>query len=279
MQNQPSQREYWTGRAGDEWASHPERIDAQLAPIAAAALAAAAFRAGERVLDIGCGAGGTTLDIARRVGPSGSVTGVDLSPQMLKVARERARRAGLEIEFLEADAGAASFPERFDAAFSRFGVMFFEGPVAAFAHIRRAMRAEGRLTFVCWRSMAENPWASVPVAAIEPMLATPLAPPDPEAPGPYALCDAGKVERILRTAGWRNVALSAWDGPMSIGGSGTLEEVVDFVLRIGPCARAVAEQKLDVGEARRRLMDHLAPLHRRGNLEVPAACWVVTANA
>ncbi|MGQ0532827.1 MAG: class I SAM-dependent methyltransferase [Caulobacteraceae bacterium] len=279
MQGQPSQREYWSGKAGDEWASHAERIDAMLAPIAEEALGVGAFRPGERVLDIGCGAGATSIEIARRVGASGAVVGVDLSPQLLRVARERASKAGLAVDFMEADAGAASFGQSFNAAFSRFGVMFFEAPAQAFAHIRAAMRADGRLAFVCWRSMAENGWATTPIAAVEAMLKAPLPPADPDAPGPYAFADGAKVERILREAGWRNIALSRWEGGLTLGGGGTLAEIADFLLRIGPCARAIAEQSLDTDEARRRLMDALAPHYRDGAVMLPAACWLVTANA
>jgi SAM-dependent methyltransferase len=279
MTSQPTQREYWSGKAGEEWAAHAERIDAMLAPIAEAALRAGAFQPGERVLDIGCGAGATSVEIARRVAPGGSVTGVDISPQMLHVARERARAAKVTAEFIEADAGAATFERPFDAAFSRFGVMFFEAPAPAFANIRRALRPGGRLTFVCWRPIAENPWATIPIAAIEPMLKTPLQTPDPDAPGPYALAEAGKIERVLGEAGWRDIALTHWDGALPIGGPGTLAEIASFVLKIGPCARAIADQALDAEEALRRLIERLEPLHRDGSLQMQAACWIATANA
>ena len=275
----PTQREYWSGKAGDEWAAQAERIDAMLAPIAEVIIQAGAVQAGERVLDIGCGAGATSIAIARRVGAGGGVTGVDLSPQLLGVARRRAAEAGAPAEFVEADAGVATFAQPFDVAFSRFGVMFFEAPAAAFAHIRSTLRADGRMAFACWRPIADNPWATIPMAAIEAMLTAPPARPDPDAPGPYSLADKDKVERILRNAEWRDVAVTAWDGGINVGGGGSLEEISDFLLRIGPTARAIAEQSLDVGEARRRLMDRLAPLYQDNGVVLPGACWIVTAKA
>src|SRR5580765_5556043 len=122
MQQGMTQREYWSGKAGNEWALHAARIDAMLAPVTGAALDFATFKSGERVLDIGCGSGATSLDIARRVSPTGHVVGVDLSPQMLDVARKRAKLAGLAADFIEADASMADFGDRFDVAFSRFGM-------------------------------------------------------------------------------------------------------------------------------------------------------------
>lgn len=279
MPNPPTQREYWSGKAGGEWAAHAERIDAMLAPVTDNVLAAAALKSGDRVLDIGCGAGVTTLEIARHVGSSGAVVGVDISPQLLEVARERATAAELDAKFIEADAGSGEIGDGFDVAVSRFGVMFFEAPIPAFAHIRDAMRPAGRLAFACWRPMPDNPWATIPISAIEPMLKEPLPRPDPDAPGPYAFADPAKVERILRESGWRNIKLDRWDGDISIGGRGSLEEIADFVMRIGPCARAIADQDLDGAEAQRRLIERLAPLYCDGALMIPAACWIVTATA
>jgi SAM-dependent methyltransferase len=198
---------------------------------------------------------------------------------MLDVARKRAKQAGLAADFIEADASSADFGDRFDVAFSRFGVMFFDAPANAFAHIRISMRAKGRLSFVCWRPIQENSWATMPLEAIAPMLKTPLQPPDPEAPGPYSLADDAKVRRLLQDAGWRDVAFSRWDGLFLVGGGGALEEAADFLLRIGPCSRAIAEQGLDAAEAKQRLIDRLAPLQTETGVAMPGACWLVSAVA
>jgi SAM-dependent methyltransferase len=279
MSQQPTQREYWSGKTGDEWARQADRMDATLAPMTKAALDRAAFKAGERAVDIGCGAGATTLAIARAVGPSGAAVGVDISPQLLNAARERASAAALPAQFIEADAGVEKFGDDFDVAFSRFGVMFFEHPAQAFANIRAAMRPGGRLVFLSWRAFEGNEWAMIPVAAIIPMLTAPLALPNPDAPGPYGLSDDAKIKRVLAESGWRDIDVSPWDGPIAMGGGGSVDDAVDFVLRIGPCARAMAEQKLDLNEARRRLTDALAPRHNGAGVIMNAGCWLVTARA
>lgn len=274
-----SQKEYWSGKVGSEWAAHADRIDAMLSPMTEHALQLAGFQAGEHVLDIGCGAGDTSLAIARAVQPGGSVTGVDLSPQMLAVAKARAAEQKLFTEFMEADAGTMKLGRSFDAAFSRFGLMFFEQPAAAFAHLRRELRSGGRLTFVCWRTLEENTWATAPIEAVKPLLKQPAAPPDPDAPGPFALADRRKIERVLDEAGWRGVEITPWNGAISIGGGGSLQDAVDFLLRIGPCARAIADQALDARQASQRLSEALAPLHSDRGVGLAAACWVVRATA
>jgi SAM-dependent methyltransferase len=274
-----SQREYWSGKVGGEWAINAARIDAMFAPLTGALLDFAAFKSGERVLDIGCGAGATSIEIARRVGATGAVVGADLSPQMLHVARERARAEDLAIEFVEADVAAAALPGTFDAACSRFGVMFFDAPEAAFARIRDRLRQNGRIAFMCWRPIVENVWATLPLEAISPLLKAPLARLDPDAPGPYSLADEAKVGRVLKAAGWRDVSLSRWDGDLNIGGGGGLSDTADFILKIGPCARAVAEHELDRTAAKQLLIEAFARFADDTGVALPAACWLVSATA
>lgn len=279
MTDLPLQKEFWSGDAGEKWAANADRIDAMLRPLTEDALARAGFAAGERVLDIGCGAGATSLRIAQHVQPNGSVTGVDISPQLLRVARARAAGAGLPVEFVEADAGAAKFGDAFDAAFSRFGVMFFDDTGAAFANIRSALRSGGRLFFVCWRPLVENTWATTPIDAIRPMLQAPLTPPDPDAPGPFRLADPNKIERMLADSGWSEVKLDRWTGDVLVGGGGSLEDTAEFLVRIGPCARAIADQGLDANEVRARLMDAIGPRETPDGVPLTAACWLVSARA
>ena len=159
------QATYWNEGAGPTWVELQAPLDRQLAPLGQAAMAALAPKPGERILDIGCGAGNTTLELARAVAPDGRVTGADISHTLLEVARRRgADMAG--VRFVEADVQVHSFePGGFDAVFSRFGVMFFSDPTAAFVNIRRALKPGGRLAFVCWRTPAENPIMSLPMAA------------------------------------------------------------------------------------------------------------------
>lgn len=275
-----TQREYWNGKVGDEWAAQADRTDRMLAPLNAAGFAVLRLQPGEHALDIGCGAGATTMEMAALVGAGGRVVGVDLSRPLLDLGRKRAADQGLAVTFAEADAGVEAIPGApFDAAFSRFGVMFFSDPVAAFAHMRAAMRPGGRLVFVCWRPMKTNYWATIPIDAITPLLKAPLTPPDPEAPGPYALADDAKVRRILQQSGWRDVAIEPWDGDLVIGGSGGAQETADFMTRIGPCARAIADQDIDRAEAMQRIVDKLAPHQTPDGVALPAACWIVSARA
>ena len=155
------QIEYWNGPVGERWARLQEQIDASLAPITVAAMPFANPRPRERVLDIGCGAGTTSYMLAKAVGPEGNVTGVDISEPMLAHARSR----GIGVNFRKADAATHLFHPTHDLVFSRFGVMFFDDPAAAFANIRKALKPRGRLAFACWRSVNENLWASLPFAA------------------------------------------------------------------------------------------------------------------
>ena len=196
-----AQVDYWNTGAGPVWAELQDMLDRQLDPLGRAAQQALDVAPGERVLDIGCGCGHTTLALAEAASPNGQVLGVDISGPMLAVARGRAATNPV-IRFIEADAQTADLPSgAFDAAYSRFGVMFFADPAAAFGNIRRAVRAGGRLGFVCWRAFSENLWMRGPAEAAAAFL--PSAPaPDPEAPGPFAFADPSRVRRILEEAGW-----------------------------------------------------------------------------
>ena len=160
------QVEYWNTQ-GARWVEVGPRIDAQLEPLGLATIERAAVRVGERVLDVGCGCGQATLQLAERVGATGSVLGSDISEPMLARARERAGEAGLEnVEFRQGDAQTEPFPEsHFDLIFSRYGVMFFADSEAAFANLRVALRPGGRLVFVCWQELGKNPWLEQPLGA------------------------------------------------------------------------------------------------------------------
>jgi len=273
----PTQREYWNSQVGDEWVLHADAIDKMLADLTQAAFAPLNLQSGERVLDIGCGSGAATLKAAQLVAASGRATGVDISRPLLELARRRAKGRG-NLAFFEADAGAADIPGApFDAAFSRFGVMFFDQPVAAFRNIREAMAPGGRLVFASWRPFAENLWTAQPLAALTPMLKEPLKPVDPDLPGPFALSDAGKIHRILDAAGWRDVSIGRWDGDVVLGANA--REAAAFLLKIGPCARAINEQGLDAAEVERLLLQFLATIEGPKGIARPAACWIVHASA
>jgi SAM-dependent methyltransferase len=272
---------YWNECAGPAWVENQERLDAQIAPLGARARQRAAIGAGDRVLDVGCGCGSTTLEIARIVGPDGGVVAVDLSGPMLARARERALAAALDdrIEWRCDDAQTAPLEAAaYDVVFSRFGVMFFADPVAAFANLRRALRPGGRLGFVCWQSRERNPWMLAPALAAARHVAFP-PPPLPDAPGPFAFADAERVRRILDAAGLGAVEIEAVDEPMRLAGE-TLDEAVALCLRIGPVGAALREANADAVQRSRvadAVREALAPFETPRGVEAPAGAWIVHA--
>jgi SAM-dependent methyltransferase len=271
------QLKFWNDKAGRDWTELQERMDANLSGIHDAIIAFAAPRSGESVLDIGCGTGTTSMVLADRVGPSGRVTGIDLSEPMLGLARRRgAGRANLD--YILADASLHAFAAEHDLLFSRFGVMFFDDPAEAFANLRKAMKAQGRLAFVCWRTPPENPWASAPVRAAKPFLPD-QPPPDPLAPGPFAFSDPERIRAILARAGFSVLRIEPYDGVMNMGHD--LDVAAAHTLRIGPLSRAIG----DVDAATRQkiviaVKEAFQPfITREGDVAPPTACWLVEARA
>jgi SAM-dependent methyltransferase len=213
----------------DAWAEVREPLELQLAPLGRRALAALAPLPGESVLDIGCGGGETALDLVRAVAPAGTVMGIDLSAAVLAFAR-RAAKGCASVRFVQADAQVFPFvPASFDAAFSRFGVMFFADPTAAFTNIRRSLRPHGRLAFVCWRALAENPLDILPLSAAAAHL-PPQPADDPHVPGPFAFADPYRVRGILQRAGFEDVVITAHDEQV---GSGDLDTMLAVCSRVG----------------------------------------------
>lgn len=268
----------WNGELGRRWAESRAELERVVAPFGRAALERAALRGGEGVVDIGCGSGETTFEIARRVGARGRVLGVDVSRPLLAVALDRARRENCgHVEFREADAAQADLPPQTDVLFSRFGVMFFADPVAAFAHLRGALRAGGRLVFVCWRAPHDNPWAMVPLAAARQAVGIVPPPPEPNAPGPFAFVDGTRVRTILESAGLREVAVDRCDAAVTIGT--TPRAAAESCLRVGPVARYVREHApARAGEIVDAIAAALAPLAAAdGRVELEGSAWLVSA--
>ncbi|HEV2364530.1 MAG TPA: methyltransferase domain-containing protein [Caulobacteraceae bacterium] len=266
--------EYWNSEAGETWAELGPLLDRQIEGIGRRAMDALGVRAGERVIDVGCGAGQTSVELAARVGPTGAVLGVDISAPMLAVARKRAAQSP-QIRLVQGDAQIFDFePGWGDAAFSRFGVMFFADPPAAFANIRRGLRSGARLAFACWREPFLNPFMGLPFAAAAPLLPEPPAPFDPTAPGPFAFADEARVRGILADAGFADVKMTPNDEKI---GGGTLEETLRLALSIGPLGRAVRDRP----ELRERVRDAVrAALEKEekdGRIFLGSASWIVTA--
>jgi SAM-dependent methyltransferase len=267
---------YWNEAAGPTWVQAQDPLDRQLAPLGARAMAALAPAAGERVLDIGCGAGATSLALAEAVGPAGSVLGVDISAPLLAAARARAADAP-NLRFAQADAQAWPFdPASFDAAFSRFGVMFFADPTAAFGNIHGALRPGGRLAFVCWRRPEESPIITLPMQAAIPHLPEPPQPPTPGAPGPFAFADPDRVRAILDAAGFGEVALQPHDEKV---GGGDLETAVGMAFKIGPMGTLIREQPHLRPKVEAAVREAMAAHDTPDGVKLNAAVWIVTARA
>lgn len=271
------QSDYWNGEVGQRWAAYHQALDAAFAPFTEALFAGAALDPGDRVLDIGCGAGDTALIAARRVGRSGRVTAADLSEPLLAVGRERAAREAPDaapIEWLRADAQDHAFEPQFDHALSRFGVMFFEDSAAAFANIRRALVTGGRLRFLCWRSMAENQWVTLARDAVLPLLPE-VEPPQPDAPGPFRFAAPDTLLPILEAAGFRAIACEPIDRLMRVGA--TPEAAADFVATRGPVARLLRERDPALQATALKIITQLfTERFGKGPIDLGAACWLVS---
>ncbi len=267
----------WNDKAGQNWTQLQQRMDANLSPIHAAVMAFANAQVGEAVLDIGCGTGTTTMALADAVGAHGQVKGVDISQAMLTLAKSRAV-GRTNVSFDLADASAYPFAQQYDLLFSRFGVMFFDDPIAAFANLHRALKPGGRLAFVCWRTGAENLWATAPLAAAKPFLPEQPAS-DPYAPGPFAFADPQRLLSILSDVGFHDVETRKYDGVMPMGRD--LDLTAEQTLQIGPLARAVGEADPDAAtrakivEAARAAMSSF--IDAEGEIAPPTACWLVSA--
>jgi SAM-dependent methyltransferase len=268
------QASLWNGPGGEMWlAAYDRRIDRDLRPYGQAALDEAAARPGERVLDIGCGTGGTTADLARAVAPDGTVLGVDISETLVAAAR---RQAIANARFEIGDAATHPFePKSFDLLFSRFGVMFFGDAVAAFRHLHGALKATGRIVFICWRSPQENPWGLVPFMAAARHL-PPMQRPGPEEPGQYAFGDRARVERILKASGFGAPRIRPVDHPIRLGKD--IRETLDNLGKFGLLARAFASSTPDqVRKALEAVAAALEPHARAEGVILPGAAWLVSA--
>ncbi|WP_176090997.1 class I SAM-dependent methyltransferase [Burkholderia ambifaria] len=271
----------WNGQSGERWVAYQARLDAMMAVFGQAAIEAAAPATGERVLDVGCGAGASSLDLAARVGVGGQVLGVDISEPLIRRARALAPQDAPAL-FRGADASSAELPEgAFDLLFSRFGVMFFDDPTAAFAHMRRALKPGARVAFVCWRGMAENDWVRLPMGAIKGIV-PPTAPPDPEAPGPFSFGDRGRVARILTAAGFTDIAIAPFDASIPFGEGETrdaaIDDAVEMTLEVGPLSHVLADQPDDIrARASAAVRAAFAGLPGERSVMIDGAAWIVTA--
>lgn len=276
-----SQAALWSGPVGRSWVRNAVAYDRILEPLGRAALDRLELGPQQRVLDVGCGTGTTTLEIGQRVFPGGSVVGVDVSRPMIEYARARLNDSsnGKTVEFAALDVENDEVPGPFDAAFSRMGVMFFDDPKAAFANIASSLRARGRLAFVCFKSPAKNPFITIPTGAALAVLDGPRMPP-PGGPGPFSLANPDLVRGILESAGFEHVALSSGPDEVTLGPAGDLDELARQALEQNPLVMSLLTANPDarqaaVAAAAGSLGEHV----EADEVRLGAGTWIVEARA
>jgi SAM-dependent methyltransferase len=273
------QASYWNEQAGHRWVAMARDLDAQLEPFGIVVASKLGLASGERVLDVGCGAGATSLMLAERVRP-GPVVGIDISGLLLERARQRGE--GIKnLRFENADAQTFTFAaSSYDAVFSRFGVMFFADPIEAFRNLRSGLRTGGRLGFVCWRAMRDNPSFTLPLQAALPFLPEPPQPPEPGAPGAFSFADEDRIRTVLELAGYSDIDIAPQDTALVVAGRSDMEGAVELALQVGPLSRALSMvAETTHARVRAAVRDAFAPHHTASGVTLPAATWIVTARS
>ena len=271
----PFTEDYWKEEGGHKWVEHIDATESSLEAFNEILLEQAFINDGEWVLDVGCGGGMNSMEIAQRVGPGGWVRGLDISGPILKIARSRGEGYS-NLEFIEGDAARVSLEEdNYDLIFSRFGVMFFSDPVAAFTNLRNSLKSTGRMVFLCWRSLQENPWMSIPAQAVSSVVEPQGPAPDPTAPGPFSLAESSRIEELLTSAGLKIIDLRTVDVVMRLG---PMSETVEYFLKMGPAAAALADAGEELKKAAAEALRHaLEQFESNGTVNPPAAAWIVNA--
>jgi SAM-dependent methyltransferase len=270
------QTKRWNGPAGCAWVDAQELLDRLYEPFEKMLVDAASARSASRVLDVGCGSGGTTVAVARQLGVKGHCTGIDISEPMIAAARARAERDHTPATFIVADAQAFAFePASFDLIMSRFGVMFFSDPVHAFVNLRRAAADEADLRCIAWRSPDENGFMTMAERVAGPLVPD-LPIRQPDEPGQFGLATGDRVARILKDSGWTAIDLQ----PIDVTCTMPEPELVRYIARFGPVGLALQgvdeETRTRIAETIRPAFD---PFVHGADVRFTAACWMIAARA
>jgi SAM-dependent methyltransferase len=267
----------WNAASGEKWVRHQVRMDALYAEYEKRVIVAAELRPGEAVIDIGTGCGAVALEAGRAVGSGGTVLGVDISAPMLARAETRARDEALphvRFELVDVQTGALG-QSKYDVAVSRFGVMFFDDPVAAFENIRGALRSTGRLAFACWQTTTQNPWVMLVSATLSGLLELPSMD-SSEAPGPFAFADPARVRGVLKTSGFSSVEVAPLRVPLWLGQ--TAEEAAQQLVLLGPASRALSKADESVKQRAADLVREAMVSHVTAHgVVLDSNAWLVTA--
>jgi len=274
--------EDWAGETGRNWLANLQKFESMIAPVGAALLTHAQFKPGERVIDIGCGGGGTTINIARSVAPGGNATGLDISQELIWSCGARAAMGTpSDVRFVCADAAKATITGApFDRLFSRFGSMFFEDAKAGFRNLRRMVRDGGRIDLAVWAPPEDNEWITTLMGAVAKHVALPAR--EPHAPGPFAFADTDYLRAVLAQADMGAVEITPCARMLPVGGAGATPEAAAerllSTLSIGQAVRAAGPDRIDAVQAEltRALAAHHVP--GEGNM-LGGKAWIVTAKA
>jgi len=274
-----NQKDFWSGKGGDIWVERQNAMDTMLSPLGEAALNKLNFNEEENVLDIGCGCGQTTLNIAKRIGPSGNVTGLDISEPMLKRAKESAVEMSItNTSFKCVDVQTEDLGDQiYSAAFSRFGVMFFEDSIAAFKNINKSLISGGYLSFVCWQSPAVNPWQSLFIQEVKKFLDLPSPP--PRSPGPFAFMESEYVSSILEESKFQDITIEGHEAEVNMFSGRSLSDSVKDYISINPVVTQMLKESSEnqIAEIVNSGIEAFSPYYSEKGLIFPSATWLVTA--
>ncbi|MCC5810784.1 MAG: class I SAM-dependent methyltransferase [Ectothiorhodospiraceae bacterium] len=273
--------EFWNDTLADKFERYREILMNGLSLHSRIPLERLEVAPGSRILDVGCGWGDTALALARMTGPQGFVMGLDCVDRFLEKGRQDAAEAGLtNVEFVDADVETYPFKPEYDLCFSRFGMMFFQNPVVAMRNIRKALRPGGRLVFIVWRDIEDNPWLGVPKQVVLDFLPPPGEDARTCGPGPFSMANPDVVSKQLEIAGFADVRFERTDGPVIVGDS--VENAMRFQLALGPAGEVFREAGEEAerrrGEIEQALRDVLAPFEEQGRIVMPSSSWTITAD-
>ena len=274
------QKDFWSGKGGDIWVQRQNSMDTMLNPLGEAALLKLKLDEKAYVLDIGCGCGSTTFSIAKQIRPNGKVSGLDISKPMLQRARESAEELSIEnasfqcVDVQSGDIGANTYT----AAFSRFGVMFFEDSVAAFRNINKSLQPGASLCFVCWQSPSQNPWQSLFVQEVKKFIDLPSPP--PRSPGPFAFMEYDYVSSILEESNFESIEIEEHKAEVNMFTGRSLSDSVKDYTSINPVVSGMLKESTD--ELKEKILNSVIeaffPYFSEKGLIFPSSTWLVSAN-
>tara|TARA_B110000003_G_scaffold19735_1_gene19211 strand:- start:306 stop:1151 length:846 start_codon:yes stop_codon:yes gene_type:complete len=272
------QRQFWSGAGGDVWVNKQREMDIMLNPLGDRVIERLDLKSDSKIIDIGCGCGATTLEIAKKI-TQGEILGVDISEPMLDKATETAKEMSLSnISFEVKDVQVDVMPQNyFDIAFSRFGVMFFEDPFEAFKNIHSSLKEDGLLSFVCWQNASLNPWQSLSIQVIKEFLDLPA--PAPKSPGPFAFEDKTYLEEILRESGFKGLEILDNQEDIVMFSGKSIREACEDYLTINPVVTEMLKNSKPelTEEILEALVIKFSNFHQNDGLLFPSATWIVTA--